>query len=100
MGPDPTGGAAMAAVHAAVAAHPFANSVLSLGGGHTAEPTPLVEQEESVPITLEQQPEWEHVKKLAQEERQRAALQMSLGQLQVFVQRESNMEIANEHGYP
>ncbi|GAB0208416.1 MAGE-like protein 2 [Grus japonensis] len=51
-------------------------------------------------ITPEQQPEWEHMKKLAQEERQRVALQMSLNQLQLFVQRENDMEIANKHSYP
>lgn len=40
------------------------------------------------------------MKKLAQEERQRVALQMSLNQLQLFVQRENDMEIANKHSYP
>ena len=69
---------------------PPANSLLSLGswGCLTAAPTPLEEQEESVPITPEQWPEWEHMKKLAQGEWERAALHMALGQLQCFVQNE------------
>ena len=65
-----------------------------------AMPTPLEEQEESVPITPEQRPERERMKKLAQEERERAALQMSVGQLQFFVQREIDMDIADAYGYP
>lgn len=53
-----------------------------------------------MPITPEQRPDRERRKKLAQDERERAALQMSLAQLQLFVQRETDMEIANQYGYP
>ena len=44
-----------------------------------AAPTTLEEQEQSVPITPEQWPQWERVKKLAQEEWEWEALQGSLG---------------------
>lgn len=70
------------------------------GWGLRAKPTPLEEQEESVPITPKQRPEREHMKKLAQRERERAALQMSLGQMQFFVQREIDMEIVDKYGRP
>ena len=53
-----------------------------------------------MPITREQRPEQERMKKLAQEEQEQAPLQMSLGQLQFFVQRETDMEIANQYGLP
>ncbi|XP_031461919.1 synapsin-1-like [Phasianus colchicus] len=66
-----------------------------LRGG--AAPTVL---EESLPITAEQRPEREHLKKLAQEERQRAARQMKIGPVQFLLQREIDMAIADRYGYP
>ena len=66
-----------------------------------AAPTPLEEQEQPVPITPEQRPQQERVKMLDQEQQEWAALQVSLGHhLQVFVQREIDMQMADEHGYP
>ena len=81
--------------------HPPADSLLPLRPRWVlrAQPTPLEEQEASVPITAQQRPQRERMKKLAQEERERAALQTSLGQLQFFVQRETDMRIADEYGY-
>ena len=78
---------------------PPTDSLLSLQpcGGLTAAPTPL---EEPVPITPEQWPEQEHLQELAQEEQEQVALQISLGQLPIFVQRETDMEIAIEYDYP
>lgn len=55
--------------------------------------------EESLPITAEQRPERERMKKLAQEERQRAARQMKIGPVQFLVQRETDMAIADQYGY-
>ena len=101
-GPNPTGGAAAAAAHAAAPAAPCHRLRViprALAGPHAA-PTPLQQQEDSAPITPEQRPDRERRKKLAQDERERAALQMSLAQLQLFVQRETDMEIANQYGYP
>eukprot|EP00075_Anas_platyrhynchos_P014466 XP_027303719.1 arginine-glutamic acid dipeptide repeats protein-like [Anas platyrhynchos] len=63
----------------------------------TLQPTPL---EESVPITPQQRPEWERLKKLAQEERQRAAHQMKIGPVQFFVQRQKDHARAYSYGYP
>ncbi|XP_052525710.1 protein enabled homolog [Tympanuchus pallidicinctus] len=60
---------------------------------------PLV-MEESLPITAEQRPERERMKNLAQEERQRAAQQMKIGPVQFLVQREIDMAIADQYGYP
>ncbi|XP_048782256.1 protein piccolo-like [Lagopus muta] len=65
------------------------------GGGAA----PIV-MEESLPITAEQRPERERMKKLAQEERQRAAQQMKIGPVQFLVQREIDMAIADQYGYP
>ena len=58
-----------------------------------------VVMEESLPITAEQRPERERMKKLAQEERQRAARQMKIGPVQFLVQRETDMAIADQYGY-
>ena len=55
--------------------------------------------EESLPITPEQRPERERMKKLAQEERQRAAHQMKIGPVQFLVQREIDMAVADDYGY-
>ena len=68
--------------------------------GGDAAPTPLEEQEASVPITPQQRPERERLKKLAQEERQRAAHQMKIGPVQFFVQRRKDHAIAKYYGYP
>lgn len=68
--------------------------------GGDAAPTPLEEQEASVPITPQQRPERERLKKLAQEERQRAAHQMKIGPVQFFVQRQKDHAIAKYYGYP
>ncbi|XP_040394121.1 nascent polypeptide-associated complex subunit alpha, muscle-specific form-like isoform X3 [Cygnus olor] len=68
-------------------------------GSHAA-PTPLAEQEASVPITPQQRPERERLKKLAQEERQRAAQQMKIGPAQFFAQRQKDRAIAKYYGYP
>ena len=72
------GGAAAAAAHAATTSQRLP-AVLRALGGLTAAPTPLEEQEQSVPITPEQRPQRERVKTLAQEEQERAALQVSPG---------------------
>ncbi|XP_025010139.2 MAGE-like protein 2 isoform X2 [Gallus gallus] len=56
--------------------------------------------EESLPITPEQRPERERMKKLAQEERERAAHQMKIGPVQFLVQRAIDMAIADKYGYP
>ncbi|XP_031462949.1 uncharacterized protein C2orf78-like [Phasianus colchicus] len=65
------------------------------GGGAA----PIV-MEESLPITAKLRPERERMKKLAQEERQQAAQQMKIGPVQFLVQREIDMAIANQYGYP
>ncbi|XP_042747521.1 serine/arginine repetitive matrix protein 1-like isoform X1 [Lagopus leucura] len=65
--------------------------------GGSAAPTAL---EESLPITVEQRPERVHMKKLAQEEWQRVARQMKISPVQFLVQREIDMAIADQYGYP
>ncbi|XP_071895578.1 uncharacterized protein [Anas platyrhynchos] len=68
--------------------------------GSDAAPTPLEEQESSVPITPQQRPERERLKKLAQEERQRAAHHMKIGPVQFFEQRQKDHARAYSYGYP
>ncbi|XP_071881864.1 uncharacterized protein [Anas platyrhynchos] len=68
--------------------------------GGDAAPTPLEEQESSVPITPQQRPERERLKKLAQEERQRAAHHMRIGPGQFFEQRQKDHARAYSYGYP
>ncbi|XP_012890058.1 PREDICTED: uncharacterized protein C2orf78-like [Dipodomys ordii] len=58
-------------------------------------PGPVV----SSPITKEQRPEREAMKKRAQQERENAAKYTALGKLQFFVQREKDMEISRYYGY-
>lgn len=53
-----------------------------------------------MPITPQQRPERERLKKLAQEERQRAARQMKIGPVQFFVQRQKDHARAYYYGYP
>ncbi|EHB13127.1 hypothetical protein GW7_14110, partial [Heterocephalus glaber] len=53
----------------------------------------------STPITEEQRPEREAMKRQAQLERELAAKYTSLGKLQFFRQRETDMEIAQYYGY-
>eukprot|EP00076_Gallus_gallus_P046006 XP_025011544.1 uncharacterized protein LOC112533536 [Gallus gallus] len=65
-------------------------------GGRATVPRVL---EKSRPITAEQRPKREHMKKLAQEERQRAAHQMKIGPVQFLVQREIDMAVADDYGY-
>ncbi|MBZ3890272.1 hypothetical protein SUZIE_207125 [Sciurus carolinensis] len=52
----------------------------------------------STPITEEQRPEREAMKKKAQQERENAA-KYPLGRVQFFIEREREMEIANYYGY-
>ncbi|KAK2092691.1 hypothetical protein P7K49_029220 [Saguinus oedipus] len=54
---------------------------------------------ESTPITKEQRPEREAMKRKAQQERENAAKYTSLGKLQFFIQREKDMEISEYYGY-
>nr|XP_035128201.2 uncharacterized protein C2orf78-like [Callithrix jacchus] len=54
---------------------------------------------ESTPITKEQRPEREAMKRKAQQERENAAKYTSLGKLQFFIQREKDMEISEFYGY-
>nr|XP_021526623.1 uncharacterized protein C2orf78 homolog [Aotus nancymaae] len=54
---------------------------------------------ESTPITKEQRPEREAMKRKAQQERENAAKYTSLGKLQFFIQREKDMEISDYYGY-
>ncbi|XP_071882959.1 uncharacterized protein [Anas platyrhynchos] len=68
--------------------------------GGDAAPTPLEEQESSVPITPQQRPERERLKKLAQEERQRATHHMRIGPGQFFEQRQKDHARAYSYGYP
>ena len=65
-------------------------------GGSATVPRVL---EKSRPITAEQRPNRELMKKLAQEERQRAAHQMKIGPVQFLVQREIDMAVADDYGY-
>ncbi|XP_006881059.1 PREDICTED: uncharacterized protein C2orf78 homolog [Elephantulus edwardii] len=53
----------------------------------------------SKPITNEQRPEREAMKRRAQQERENAAKYTSLGKVQFFVQREKDMDIARYYGY-
>ncbi|XP_028609991.1 uncharacterized protein C2orf78 homolog [Grammomys surdaster] len=53
----------------------------------------------SQPITKEQRPEREEIKKQAQQERENAAKNTSSGKLQLFLQREKDMEISQYYGY-
>ncbi|KAK2092817.1 hypothetical protein P7K49_029346 [Saguinus oedipus] len=54
---------------------------------------------ESMPITKEQRPEREAMKRKAQQERENAAKYTSLGKVQFFIQREKDMEISEYYGY-
>ncbi|XP_020863373.1 uncharacterized protein C2orf78 homolog [Phascolarctos cinereus] len=53
----------------------------------------------SKPITKEQRPEREAMKRQAQWERENAAKYTSLGKLQFFIEREKDLEIARHYGY-
>ncbi|XP_076433091.1 uncharacterized protein C2orf78 homolog [Peromyscus maniculatus bairdii] len=53
----------------------------------------------SQPITEEQRPEREAMKRRAQQERENAAKYTSLGKPQLFLQREKDMEISRYYGY-
>ncbi|XP_044910349.1 uncharacterized protein C2orf78 homolog isoform X2 [Felis catus] len=53
----------------------------------------------SKPITKEQRPEREAMKRQAQQERENAAKYTSLGKVQFFIEREKDMEIARYYGY-
>ncbi|XP_039096088.1 uncharacterized protein C2orf78 homolog isoform X2 [Hyaena hyaena] len=53
----------------------------------------------SKPITEEQRPEREAMKRQAQQERENAAKYTSLGKVQFFIEREKDMEIARYYGY-
>ncbi|XP_031242124.1 uncharacterized protein C2orf78 homolog [Mastomys coucha] len=53
----------------------------------------------SQPITKEQRPEREAMKRRAQQEREIAAKYTSPGKLQLFLQREKDMEISQYYGY-
>ncbi|KAK2092688.1 hypothetical protein P7K49_029217 [Saguinus oedipus] len=54
---------------------------------------------ESTPITKEQRPEREAMKRKAQQERENAAKHTSFGKLQFLIQREKDMEISEYYGY-
>ncbi|CAO2625707.1 Uncharacterized protein C2orf78 homolog, partial [Lemmus lemmus] len=58
-------------------------------------PGPVISQ----PITEEQRPEREAMKRQAQQERENTAKYTSLGKLQFFLQREKDMEISKYYGY-
>ncbi|XP_045834752.1 uncharacterized protein C2orf78 homolog [Meles meles] len=53
----------------------------------------------SKPITKEQRPEREAMKRQAQQERENAAKYTSLGKVQYFIEREKEMDIARYYGY-
>ncbi|XP_004691590.1 PREDICTED: uncharacterized protein C2orf78 homolog [Condylura cristata] len=53
----------------------------------------------SKPITKEQRPEREAMKRQAQQERENAAKYTSLGKLQFFIEREKDMDISRYYGY-
>ncbi|KAM5318442.1 uncharacterized protein C2orf78-like [Glossophaga mutica] len=53
----------------------------------------------SKPITNEQRPEREAMKRMAQLERENAAKYTSLGKVQYFIEREKEMEISRYYGY-
>ncbi|KAJ1115965.1 hypothetical protein NDU88_004185 [Pleurodeles waltl] len=63
-------------------------------------PCPTKELEESIPISEEQRPEREAMKRRAQLERENACLYTSLGKLQFFVQRIKDHQYAKDFGYP
>ncbi|KAJ1115989.1 hypothetical protein NDU88_004208 [Pleurodeles waltl] len=63
-------------------------------------PCPTKELEESIPISEEQRPEREAMKRRAQLERENACLYTSLGKLQFFVQRKKDHQYAKYFGYP
>ncbi|KAL6057251.1 hypothetical protein STEG23_005713, partial [Scotinomys teguina] len=58
-------------------------------------PGPVISQ----PITEEQRPEREAMKRRAQQQRENAAKYTSLGKPQLFLQREQDMEISQYYGY-
>uniref|UniRef100_A0A6I8NBT0 DUF4629 domain-containing protein n=1 Tax=Ornithorhynchus anatinus TaxID=9258 RepID=A0A6I8NBT0_ORNAN len=58
-------------------------------------PEPVI----STPITPEQRPEREAMKRQAQREREQAAKYSSLGKVQFFVERQKEMEIFDYYGY-
>lgn len=62
--------------------------------------TSLEELEVSLPITEEQRPIREMMKKQAQEEREEAACWTSVGRVKFFVEREKEMDISIMFGYP
>nr|XP_026270183.1 uncharacterized protein C2orf78-like [Urocitellus parryii] len=53
----------------------------------------------STPITEEQRPEREAMKKKAQQERENAAKYTAVGKVQYFIEREREMEISRYYGY-
>ncbi|XP_077884025.1 uncharacterized protein C2orf78 [Ictidomys tridecemlineatus] len=53
----------------------------------------------STPITEEQRPEREAMKKKAQQERENAAKYTALGKVQYFIEREREMDISRYYGY-
>lgn len=53
----------------------------------------------SEPITQEQRPEREAMKRQAQQEREKAAKYTSRGKVQFFTEREKEMEISRYYGY-
>ncbi|KAG3266971.1 hypothetical protein H1C71_034391 [Ictidomys tridecemlineatus] len=53
----------------------------------------------STPITEEQRPERETMKKKAQQERENAAKYTALGKVQYFIEREREMDISRYYGY-
>ncbi|KAK2502462.1 hypothetical protein MC885_008667, partial [Smutsia gigantea] len=53
----------------------------------------------SKPITEEQRPEREAMKRWAQQERENAAKYTTLGKVQAFIEREKEMEMADYYGY-
>ncbi|KAK2506944.1 hypothetical protein MC885_005150, partial [Smutsia gigantea] len=53
----------------------------------------------SKPITEEQRPEREAMKRRAQQERENAAKYTTLGKVQAFIEREKEMEMADYYGY-
>ncbi|XP_053227180.1 uncharacterized protein LOC128405034 [Podarcis raffonei] len=62
--------------------------------------TPPDDLEESLPITEEQRPIREAMKRQAQREREEASHWTSIGRVKYFVEREKEMNISNHYGYP
>uniref|UniRef100_A0A670JXQ3 DUF4629 domain-containing protein n=2 Tax=Podarcis muralis TaxID=64176 RepID=A0A670JXQ3_PODMU len=62
--------------------------------------TPPDDLEESLPITEEQRPIREAMKRQAQREREEASHWTSIGRVKYFVEREKEMNISNRYGYP